>query len=812
MSSPLADHVVVDLSSGIAGAYATKLLADGGALVTKVEAPEGDALRRWSASGAAIPAGTDGALFTFLSSSKRSSVADPDDEAAIARVHGMLARADVVVWTPGSRLTTHPELSPDAIRRRAPHLTLTAITPFGLEGPWSDRPSTEFTLQAWSGGIVGLGRGAPDRPPVCVGGQIGEWLTGTQAAIATLASRARARLDGRGELVDVSMLETLVVSLTYFPVTYFDMVDRPFRTGRSIVTPGVERTRDGLVGLGVGTGQQWLDFCVLVDHPEWMEDRKLFANRGHLAPDIAAWAADRTTAEILELSAAFRIPHAPVGNGATIPETDHFVARGSIIRNPRDGFLEPAPPFRFDAPLRREPGPAPRLGEHDAEVDRELATAPPRPTATTSAAGTAAGTGSPATLPYAGLRVLDLTAFWAGPACTHGLAMLGAEVLHVESTARPDGTRLLAGLRASEPGWWERSGIFAGLNTDKLGLTLDLGREAGRDLFRRLLATCDVIVENNTPRVLEHLGFDLETIRSIRADILVVRMPGFGLDGPWRENPAFAFVIEDAAGLTWMTGFPDERPISPYCLGDSNAGAHALYGLLLAIEHRRRTGEGVLVEASMVDAALNVAAEQVVEHSAYGALIGRDGNRGPTAAPQNLYLAADVDDRGGRDTWVAIAVATDEQWAALGQALGRPDWALDPALATLAGRRTQHDLIDELLASWCDRRGADEIVEHLWAAGVPVARVLQPHEQAGLPPLQARGFFESVDRAVSGPARYSTVPYRLSRGPERYHRRPAPLLGEHTEEVLRDLGVSDHELEELRRQGVIGTMPDAARQ
>jgi crotonobetainyl-CoA:carnitine CoA-transferase CaiB-like acyl-CoA transferase len=407
--------------------------------------------------------------------------------------------------------------------------------------------------------------------------------------------------------------------------------------------------------------------------------------------------------------------------------------------------------------------------------------------------------------------VLDLTAFWAGPLPTHVLAMLGAEVVHIESTARPDGTRLLAGLRFSEPGWWERSGIFAGLNTNKKSVTLDLGTEPGRALLRRLLATCDVLVENYTPRVLAQIGLDLDAVRAERPDLVVVRMPGFGLDGPWRDAPAFAFVIEDAAGLTWMTGHPDQNPVSPYGVGDSNAGTHALCGLLLALEHRRRTGEGTLVEAAMLDAALNVAAEQVVEHSAYGALLERDGNRGPTAAPQNLYRTADADEGGARDAWVAIAVATDDQWIALRDALGRPAWAMDPALTTAAGRRREHDRIDDRLAAWCAERSGDEVIDALWGAGVPVAKVMQPHEQPALPPLQARGFFEEVDRPVSGTARHSTLPIRFSRGPDRFHRRPAPLLGEHNDEVLRGLGVSEEEMADLVARGVVGDVPDTAR-
>jgi len=799
VSPPLADHVVVDLSSGIAGSYCTKLLADGGAEVIKLEPPEGDSLRRWSASDAAIEPGDDGALFAFLSSSKQSMIADPDDDLEL--VHALLARADAVVWSRGSRLAEHESLAPEAIRRDMPHLTVTTITPFGLEGPWSDCPATEFTLQAWCGGIVGLGRGSQDRAPVFVGGQVGEWLTGAYAAIGTMTSRARGSLGGSGELVDVSMLETLALCLTYYPVSYTEMVGRPFRTGRSVITPGVESTSDGLVGVGVGTGQQWLDFCVMVEHPEWMEDRTLFANRAHLQPEIAAWMAEHTTAEVLDLANALRIPHAPISNGASIPATDHIRSRGSLLRNPRDGFVEPDRPYRFDPPLLRTAEPAPTLGQHDGapRVSREAPNS--APTASDAAAQ----------LPFGGLRVLDLTAFWAGPLCTHGLGMLGAEVIHVESTARPDGTRLLAGLRFSEPNWWEMSGIFSGLNTNKKSVTLDLGTERGREVLLRLVDACDVLVENYTPRVLEQVGLDIGSLRSRRPDVVVVRMPGFGLDGPWRDDPAFAFVIEDASGLTWMTGYPDQNPVSPYCVGDSNAGAHALVGLLLALEHRRRTGDGVLVEASMLDAALNIAAEQVVEHSAYGALLERDGNRGPTAAPQNLYLTAEADDSGARDVWVAIAVAEDEQWLALRDALGRPAWAMDPALATVAGRRQQHDQIDRQLSSWCDQRSGDEIVDCLWPAGVPVARVMQPHDQATLPQLQFRGFFEEVDHPVAGPALHSTLPIRFSRGPDRLHRQPAPLLGEHNDEVLRGLGFSDDELAELDGAGVTGHVPDAAR-
>ena len=190
--APLDGCVVVDLSSGIPGAYCTKILADGGAEVVKVKRREGDPLRSWSASGAVIGPGDDGALFSFLACSKRSVVADPDVAEDVELVERLLASADAVVWSRGSRWSEVDALAPSAIQQRFPHLIVTAITPFGLDGPWQDRPATEFTLQAWSGGAIGIGRGTQDRAPVHVGGQVGDWVSGAYAAAMTLAFRARA--------------------------------------------------------------------------------------------------------------------------------------------------------------------------------------------------------------------------------------------------------------------------------------------------------------------------------------------------------------------------------------------------------------------------------------------------------------------------------------------------------------------------------------------------------------------------------------------------------------------------------------------
>ncbi|MDT5010361.1 MAG: hypothetical protein QOH57_1978, partial [Mycobacterium sp.] len=223
--------------------------------------------------------------------------------------------------------------------------------------------------------------------------------------------------------------------------------------------------------------------------------------------------------------------------------------------------------------------------------------------------------------------------------------------------------------------------------------------------------------------------------------------------------------------------------------------------------HRRRTGEGSLVEAAMVDAAINVSAEQVIEYTAYGALLQRAGNRGPTAAPQNLYQTNEVDEFGRDDSWVAIAVTDDGQWNGLCTALGNPAWAGGSDLATADGRRTHHDLIDEHLAAWCRRLTGDEVVARLWNAGVPVAKVMQPHRQTELPQLAFRRFFEDVEHPLKGAVPHSTLPFRFTGGPPRLHRRHAPLLGEHNRELLTEVGLTVAEIDQLDADGVIGQAP-----
>jgi crotonobetainyl-CoA:carnitine CoA-transferase CaiB-like acyl-CoA transferase len=355
---------------------------------------------------------------------------------------------------------------------------------------------------------------------------------------------------------------------------------------------------------------------------------------------VRGWTTTKTTAEIIERAAALRIPVAPIGNGETLPAHEQLAARRVFVPSADGRFLQPRRPYRIDAADPPPPCPAPRLGAHTG-------------TAGFTSARPARVPASDGPLPLTGLRVLDLTAWWAGPSATHLLATFGAEVIHVESAGRPDGVRMVGGLMAaSYERWWEVSPHFLHANSNKLGITLDLDGARGRELLEALVRRCDAVVENFTPRVLENFGLGWARVRELNPTCILVRMPAFGLTGPWRDHPGFAQTMEQLSGLAWVTGHRDDQPRIPRGPCDPLAGVHAAFAILVALAERTASGRGHHVESTMVESALNVAAEQVVEWTAYGALLARQGNRSPLAARLRLERDAGgaASDGGGGTT------------------------------------------------------------------------------------------------------------------------------------------------------------------
>ena len=385
------------------------------------------------------------------------------------------------------------------------------------------------------------------------------------------------------------------------------------------------------------------------------------------------------------------------------------------------------------------------------------------------------------------------------------LGRFGAEVIKVEGVQRPDAMRFTSAKSPTEEGWWEWSTFYQANNFNKRDLTLDLTLPRGRDLLLELVGVSDVLIENFAPRVLDAYGINWETVHATNPHAVMVRMPAFGLDGPWRNRVGFAQTMEQISGLAWVTGYTDGPPIIPGGPCDPVAGMHAAFALLCALEERDRSGIGQFVEVAMVEAALNIAAETVIELSAYGATLSRNANRGPGAAPQGIYGCR------GTEQWLALAVDNNEQWRRLVGILGHPEWAQAIELATAAGRHAAHDLVDQQLSSMFSLRELHELVDTLAASGVPAAAVTGPAAVLANPQLVARGFIESVDSPTVGHHELFGLPFRLATRPGPWITRPAPSLGQDNQNILRTLlGLSDAEVSNLRHDKVTATVPVSA--
>ena len=755
--TPLVDLRVVEVSDRIAGAYCGKLFVDAGADVVKVEPVSGDPLRRFTATGAAPADGADAPLFSYLNSGKRSVTAASDE---------LLARADLVIVASTRAEAIERGFDPRRLLDMSPRTVVVTVSDFGWAGPWSDRPATEFTLQAWSG-LTGF-RGDPAGPPISIGGELGEYMGGACAAYGTLAMRRRVRRGGPGGHLDMSMLEaiTLMQSSEWLHSQLLNVP--PVR--RSVEVPSIEEASDGYVGISMVTGQQWLDFAAMVDCQELTEIPDLrfqigrWGYRDWIRERIGPWMRERTVGEIVELGQLFRLPIAPLGNGSTIPQMDHLRERGVYTENPA-GFRQPRAPWLMSAAAPAPIRPAPIRGEADGESLWQ--------------ARESAAPAADADLPLAGVRIVDLTAFWAGPAATHSLAAFGADVIKIEAIQRPDGIRYSGGMRTDVDDWWEYGWVFHAMNTNKRSVTLDLESEDGVGLFKQLVSQADVVIENFSPRVMDQFGLGADALLAIKPNLVVVRMPAFGLTGPWRDRVGFAPTMEQIAGLAWVTGLPEGPPVPPRGACDPLAGAHAAFASLVALEFADRTGRGQLVEVPMIETVLNVTATQTIEFDVFGEVLSRRGNRGHPAATQDLYRCA------GDDNWIAITVNTDAQRNALSELTGRSE-----------------------LGEWLAARDLDSAVDALASAGIPAAAVVSPSLVTENPQLQNRGFFERLEHPRTGEGLYPTPPFAPLDGGNRWLHRPPPTLGEHNAEVLTELcGLTDADLQRLTAERVIGTRP-----
>ena len=821
----LEDLRVVDLSTDVAGAYASKFFATFGADVIKVEAPEGDPTRFLEPRLGDEP--DLGVLFAYLNTGKRSVVLNPSRRARAqrAKLQRLLLTADLIVESGAPGEWTDRGIDFDALMAERPALVVCSITPFGQDGPRKRWRTTALT--AFAAGGQHMICGDPESEPLKTAGHQAYYQGGLHGFAASMTALLAARRTGVGDRLDISLQEAQAASLEGAgPNAMVRGVDAGRTGNQARAVWGIYPSADGYVGVAAmarQTGSIWR----AIGHPELGEDpgfANLLANpeKNEVASAlITEWTTARTGREIYDESQRQRAPFSLIPTPRELLEWPPLVEAGfwREVDHPTLGrHQQPAPPFTV-AGERGEIRRAPLLGEHTNEVLAELDGGEVSRTSAREPAPPSAGDATTDATPRPlmdGLRVLDLTQVWAGPYAARFFGDMGADTIHIEGPGFPDAVRGVG--RGDDPRSFNKAPYFNEYNRNKRGLALDLHTPEGIEAFRRLVPTADVVIENWSVGVAERLGIGYEDLRALNPRIVLVQMPGFGQDGPEAERVGFGPTIEQTGGLVAQQGYEGGPPHkSGISYGDPTGGIVAAGATALALLRRERTGEGCKVVVTQRNNIIGMVGEYMVAESLGKPLPVRIGNRDPQSVPHGVYRTRDSEPRiqadvlGNpigeyTDTWLAIAVDSDVAWSALRGIIG--DARLDdPAYATAEGRRASEDAIDAVLAEWAHGVEPGEAAARLQAAGVSAMPVLSAAMLVNDEHLAARGYYPEYDHPEAGRQKTARPVWRLQHRPFEGVR-PAPCFGEHNADVLRDLGgYSDDEIIALAASGVIADVP-----
>jgi crotonobetainyl-CoA:carnitine CoA-transferase CaiB-like acyl-CoA transferase len=425
-------------------------------------------------------------------------------------------------------------------------------------------------------------------------------------------------------------------------------------------------------------------------------------------------------------------------------------------------------------------------------------------------------------LPLEGIRVAEVTVVWAGPHVTQLLGEWGADVIRVEPTNRIQpysrgGERIVpqaAARRAGEQGVlasaypdfdpgddpWNRSPAFNSHARNKRSMACDVMSPEGRDAFMRLIKEVDVLVENNVPITVERAGLTYDVLREVNPRLIMVRMPAYGLDGPYKNYRGFGTHVEGMIGHHWLRGYPDGSPeeTGDAFTADALAGVMGAFAITAALMRREVSGVGQQIEMPLAESFLPVLGEWILDYTMNGRVAPPQGNTHRSHAPHGVYPTT------GEDQWIALDVATDSEFRALCDVLGAAYLVADERFGTAAGRHTHAAALDSALSGLTHEWHKDELFHRLQSAGVCAGAVHDELDLLASPQLAARGFFEEIEMRGVGTHRYPGIMTKWTETPNAI-RRPPPHLGEHNEEIYLDLlGYSREEYDALVEKGLVG--------
>ncbi len=784
---PLADVVVLELATGVAGPYAARLLADLGAQVVKVEPPEGDPAR------AELPlVEGESAFFAWLAAGKRSVTLPLDDP----RIEQLAAHADIVIHSERGEPADRLEERLVAANGRAVVLSL---SPYGRSGDRADWLATSFTEYA-TGGYHFFG-GDPAREPLALPGHQVAFHAGTHGAVGALAGLHHARAHGQGQRIEVSHQEAILNDHAWLTTIWTHQGVIQSRTG-SIFVP----CADGFVFLF--NLAPYPNLFVLIERFDLLEDESLqqplvWTERfDEVLEAFGEWAKTRTKQEIYHAAQELRIAVTPVNTMADVAASEQLAARdwfGTLCLGDRE-FVAPGLPYNLPGTAPAPTIPAPSPGEHtDAVLAPDFpwanADAPPPPPAT---APTGRG-------PLAGLRFIEVTANWAGPIAGRHFADLGADVIKVELHTKP-ATRTLAWVPADIwPDHYHRAGYFNKLNRNKRAICLNLATDEGRAILFELVKRADGLIENNAARVMTQLGIGYDVLSEVNPGLVMCSMAGFGASGPERNYSAYGSNIEAMSGLASVLGYgPGEYFGTGSYYADPVTGNHGAVATLAALHGRRASGRGRWIDMSLFEAVLPYFSQELLTYAVTGEAPEPIGNASPVHAPQGVYPCA------GDDNWLALTDRDERDFSALAKVAGFPELASNPELSTVAGRRAASAEIDAAISAWSREQTVPAAAAALQEAGVPAAPVMPNWMIVSDNHLNDRGYFVTVRHPVAGTHPSPGFPWRFEQTPGAIAR-AAPLFAEHNRVVFTDLlGMSDAEIDALYAAGATNDAPEYA--